>query len=75
MVSGGSSLVVLHGLLIVVASFVAERGLQAHGLQYLQHPGLVAVRHVESSWIRDRTHVPCIGRQILMHCSSREVPG
>ena len=27
--------------------------------------GLVAPRNVESSWIRDRTHVPCIGKWIL----------
>ena len=35
--------------------------------------GLVAPRHVGSSQIRDRTHVPCIGRRILNHCTSREV--
>ena len=27
-----------------------------------------------SSWTRDRTRVPCIGRQILNHCTTREVP-
>ena len=27
--------------------------------------GLASLRHVESSWTRDRTHVPCIGRWIL----------
>ena len=36
--------------------------------------GLVAPRHVGSSWIRDRTRVPCIGRRILNHCATREVP-
>ena len=25
-----------------------------------------------SSWVRVRTHVPCIGRQILNHCATRE---
>ena len=30
--------------------------------------------YVESSWTRDQTHVPCIGRQILIHCTTREVP-
>ena len=35
--------------------------------------GLVATRHVESSKIRDRTHVPCIGRWILNHWTAREV--
>ena len=52
------------GLLIVVASLVAERGLQGAWAQYLWHVGLVALWHVGSSWTRDRTHVPCIGRQI-----------
>ena len=36
--------------------------------------GLVALRHVGSSWARARTHVPCIGRQILNHCATREAP-
>ena len=36
--------------------------------------GLVAPWHVESSQIRDRTRVPCIGRQIPIHCAIREVP-
>ena len=30
---GGYALVAVHGLLTVVASFVMEHGLQAHGLQ------------------------------------------
>ena len=36
--------------------------------------GFVALRHVGSSRTRDRTRVPCIGRQILNHCVTREVP-
>ena len=36
--------------------------------------GLVALRHVGSSWNRARTRVPCIGRWILNHCATREVP-
>ena len=43
--------------------------------QQLQHSGLVALRQVGSSRTRARTHVPCIGRQILNHCAAREVPG
>ena len=35
--------------------------------------GLVAPRHVESSRTRDQTHVPRFSRQILNHCSTREV--
>ena len=30
--------------------------------------------HMESSGTRDRTHVPCIGRQILIHSTTREAP-
>ena len=36
--------------------------------------GLVALWYVESSQTRDQTHAPCIGRQILIHCTTREVP-
>ena len=37
--------------------------------------GLVASWHVESSQTRDGTGVPCIGRQILKHWTTREVLG
>ena len=36
--------------------------------------GLVALRHVGSSQTRARTRVPCIGRQILNRCATREAP-
>ena len=36
--------------------------------------GLVAPRHVGSSRTRDQTHGPCIGRRILKHWTTREVP-
>ena len=29
---------------------------------------------MESSWTRDQTCVPCIGRLILLHCATRKVP-
>ena len=35
--------------------------------------GLVAPRHVGSSRARARTRVPCTGRRILNHCTTREV--
>ena len=35
--------------------------------------GLVVPWHVESSWTRHRTCVPCIGRWILIQCATREV--
>ena len=37
--------------------------------------GPVAPRHVGSSQTRAQTRVPCIGRQILNHCATREAPG
>ena len=40
--------------------------------QQLWHMGLVALRHVGSSWTRARTHIPCTGRWILNHCATRE---
>ena len=40
--------------------------------QQLWRTGLPAPRHVGSSRTRARTHVPCIGRQILNHCATRE---
>ena len=42
--------------------------------QQLQSTGLVALRHVGSSQTTARTRVPCIGRRILNHCTTREVP-
>ena len=41
--------------------------------QNLRRSGLVAQWHVGSSQTRDRTLVPCIGRQIPTHCTTREV--
>ena len=70
--SRGYSLVALLGLLIAVASHVAEHGLWVHGLHYLWLPGsraqtqslrhtsLFAPQHVGSPHARDWTGVPCI---------------
>ena len=35
---------------------------------------LVGPQHVESSWIGHQTHVSCISRWVLIHCTTREVP-
>ena len=43
--------------------------------QLLWHMGLVAGWHMESSWTRGRTRVPCIGRQVLNHWTTWEVQG
>ena len=40
--------------------------------QQLWHTGPAAPRHVGSSQTRARTRVPCISRQILNHCATRE---
>ena len=42
--------------------------------QQLWLTGPFAPRHVGSSQTRARTCVPCIGRQTLNHCATREVP-
>ena len=52
----------MRGLLIAVASLAADHR-------------FLALQHVESSCTRDRTHVPCTGRQILNHWITRQVPG
>ena len=36
-------------------------------------PGSVALRHVESSWTRDWTCAPCIGRWVLYHWTTSRV--
>ena len=64
----GSCLVVVCGLLIVVASLVAEHKLYqgqvglvvaARGLGSMWHVGSVVASRLQ---IRDQTHVSCIGR-------------
>ena len=59
------------GLLIVVASLVAELGMWPPELWCA---ALVAPPHVGSSQTRDGTCIPCIGRWILNHWTTREVP-
>ena len=82
----GLLFVAVRGLLVAVAPLIAEHGLQAHRLQQLWlvssraqaqqlwHTGLVALRHVGSSWTKARTRVPCIVRWILNYCATREAP-
>ena len=87
MASGGYSLFRCAGFSLRWLLFVAEQGLQGRGLQQLWlegsraqaqqlwRTGLVALRHVGSSWTRACTCVPCVGRRILNHRATREVPG
>ena len=59
-----------HSGLVVVAS-----GVQGAWASAAVACGLsCSVRHVESSQTRDGTCVPYIGRWILIHCITREVP-
>ena len=54
-----------------VAFLVVTHGLRSRG-SVAVYMGLVA--HVESHQRKDQTCVPCIGRWILNHWNSREVP-
>ena len=62
------------------ASVVVARGLSSCGSRALKHrlsscgAQAYASWHVGSSRTRDRTCVPCIGRRILNHCATGEVP-
>ena len=49
-------------------------GSRACGLQLFWCTGLAILQYVGSPWNGDRTHVPFIGRQILNHWTTREVP-
>ena len=83
------SLVAECGLLLAVASLVAEQGLWvrrdsgvvAHGLYSTGSVvvlstcmGLAALQPVGSSWTRDGISVSGIGMQILYHWATRETP-
>ena len=82
----GPLFIAVHGPLTIVASLVAEHRLQTRRLsscgsrapdvqaQQLWLTGLVVPRHVGSSQTRAGTRVPCIGRQTLNHCATREAP-
>ena len=73
-VRGGCSQVVVCGLLFAVASLVAQHRLQECELLQLWHTGLVAQWHVGSSQIKSQTGVPCVGRWIPNHWTTRKVP-
>ena len=77
----GSSL--LRGLSLVAASggysSLQYTGFSLQWLLLLQSTGsrcvgLVAPWHVGSSWTSVQTRVPCTGRRVLNHCTTREVP-
>ena len=68
----GVSLVAVDRLLFVMASCCKAQALGMRA-QKLWCTGLVAPWHVGFSQTSDRTHIPCIGRQILNHWACREV--
>ena len=77
-VSGGSSLVVRRGLLIVVASFVAKHRLS--GMWALVDAGSVVVAHRLSCSMapgifldQGSNRFPCIAKRILDRWTTREV--
>ena len=71
-VSGGYSLLWCEGFSLWWLLLLWNTGSRAPA-QKLWHRDLAAQQHVESSRARDQSHVPCIGRQILIHCAIREV--
>ena len=58
---------VMHGLLTVVASLVAEHRLWGMGASVVMGQGFSCSLACGASWLRDQTHVSCIDRQILYH--------
>ena len=61
----GLSLVVVRGLLVVVASLVAEHGLSGAWASVVMLLGLVFLWHRESSQSRDRTVSPALAGRFL----------
>ena len=63
------------GLRWVFAFSSCEQGLKGTQAQWLWPEGYVALQHVGlRSLTRDWTCIPCIGRQVLNHWTTREVP-
>ena len=67
----GPLFIAVHGPLTIAASRCGAQAPDAQA-QQLWLTGLVALRNVGSSQTTARTRVPCIGRQILNHCATRE---
>ena len=68
----GPLFIAVRGPLTIAASLVAAHRLQTRMLSNCGSRGPATPRHVGSSQTRARTRVPCIGRQILNHCATRE---
>ena len=72
--SGGFSSLLGPGLLTAVASLAVECGLWGVWAQAVGHGLSRSTWHLGSSGTRDRTWVSCIGRWILYHKGSPELP-
>ena len=70
----GPLFIAVRGPLTIAASLIAGAQAPDAQAQQLWRTGPVAPRHVGSSQTRARTRVPCIGRQILNNCATREAP-
>ena len=68
----GPLFIAVHGPLTIAASLAAAHKLQTRRLSNCGSRAPVAPRHVGSSQTRAQTRVPCIGRQTLNHCATRE---
>ena len=69
----GPLFIAVRGPLTAAASRCGAQAPDAQA-QQLWLMDLVTPWHVGSSQTRARTRVPCIGRQILNHCATREAP-
>ena len=67
----GPLFIAVRGPLTIAASHCRAQAPDAQA-QQLWLTGRVAPRHVGSSQSRARTRVPCIDRQTLNHCATRE---
>ena len=68
----GPLFIAVRGPLTIAASLVAEHRLQTRRLSNRGARAQLLRGMWESSQTRARTRVPCIGRQILNHCATRE---
>ena len=71
-VKWGPLFIAVRGPLTIAASLVAEHRLQPRRLSNCGSQAQFALWHVGSSQTRARTRVPCIGRQTLNRCATRE---
>ena len=71
----GPLFITVRGPLTIAASLVAEHRLQMRRLSNCGSRAQPLRGMRDHSRTRDQTRVPCIGRQILNHCATREALG